>query len=209
MATKKEHIKAPSKTSSPVPQTGSTPGPATDKAPSPAPNTAPLNAAAAPKLVQKSDLVAMNDFSSEQIEDIRDTFSLFTKSAKGEITLGQCGDVMRALGLNPTNADIFKVLGTSKPEELDSKLVDFETFLPMFQQILKTSKKGKYEDFVEALRVLDKEGNGTIMCAELRQILLTLGERLTVSEVDRILTGQEDLNGFISYEAFVKHIMAE
>ncbi|KAI5103001.1 myosin light chain 6B, partial [Silurus meridionalis] len=118
------------------------------------------------------------DFTAVQIEDIRETFSLFIKSSNGEISLGQCGDVMRSLGLNPTNADIFKVLGTSKSEELKSIFVDFETFLPMFHQVLKSSKQGKYEDFVEALRALDKEGNGTIMCAELRQILLTLGNKL-------------------------------
>ncbi|XP_053496598.1 myosin light chain 3 [Ictalurus furcatus] len=150
-----------------------------------------------------------NDFSTAQIEDIRDAFSLFIKSPKGEISLGQCGDVMRALGLNPTNAEIFKVVGTSNPEELNYKLINFETFLPMFQQMSKSSKTGKYEEFVEALLVLDKEGNGTIMCAELRQMLLTLGEQLTVSEVDRIFAGQEESDGFISCEAFVKHIMAE
>lgn len=48
----------------------------------------------------------------------------------------------------------------------------------MFQQMSKSSKTGKYEEFVEALLVLDKEGNGTIMCAELRQMLLTLGTEL-------------------------------
>ncbi|XP_047672974.1 myosin light chain 4 isoform X4 [Tachysurus fulvidraco] len=133
---------------------------------------------------------------------------MFIRTSKGEISLGQCGDVMRALGLNPTNAEVFKVLGTSDPEELQSKLVDFETFLPMFQQISASSKQGKYEDFVEALRPLDKEGNGTIMSAELRQILLTLGERLSVGEVEQVFSGQEESDGFISYEAFVKHIMS-
>ncbi|KAG7325512.1 hypothetical protein KOW79_011828 [Hemibagrus wyckioides] len=151
----------------------------------------------------------LKDFSAEQIEDIRETFSMFIMTAKGEILLSQCGDVMRALGLNPTNAEISKVIGTSDPEALQSKPVDFETFLPMFQQLSGSSKQGKYEDFVEALRPLDKEGNGTIMCAELRQILLTLGERLTVGEVDGVFAGQEESNGFISYEAFVKHIMSE
>ncbi|XP_046709793.1 myosin light polypeptide 6 [Silurus meridionalis] len=195
MATKKEILKTASTASSPAPQTGPTPGSATDKAHSPA--TASASATpAAPK--QKLDLAAMNDFTAVQIEDIRETFSLFIKSSNGEISLGQCGDVMRSLGLNPTNADIFKVLGTSKSEELKSIFVDFETFLPMFHQVLKSSKQGKYEDFVEA-----------IMCAELRQILLTLGERLSVSEVDHVLAGQEDMNGFINYGDFVKHIMTE
>lgn len=48
--------------------------------------------------------------------DIHETFSLFIRTVKGEILLGQCGDVIRALGLNPTNAEIFKVVGTSNPE---------------------------------------------------------------------------------------------
>ncbi|TSK14519.1 Myosin light chain 4 [Bagarius yarrelli] len=142
-------------------------------------------------------------------EDIRETFSMFIRTAKGEILLGQCGDVIRALGLNPTNADILKVLGTSNPDDLQSKLIDFETFLPIYKQISSSLKQGKYEDFVEALRALDKEGNGTVMCAELRQILQTLGEKLTAGEVDRIFAEQEELDGFISYEAFVKHIMSE
>lgn len=41
---------------------------------------------------------------------------MFIRTAKGEVLLSQCGDVMRALGLNPTNAEISKVIGTSDPE---------------------------------------------------------------------------------------------
>jgi len=53
---------------------------------------------------------------------------------------------------------------------------------------------------MEGLKVFDKDECGKIMSAELRHVLLALGERLNTEEVDELLKGVEDGEGMVNYE---------
>jgi len=48
--------------------------------------------------------------------EFKEAFLLFDRTGDGKITYSQCGDVMRALGQNPVNAEVLKVLGNPKAE---------------------------------------------------------------------------------------------
>ncbi|XP_045319592.1 myosin light polypeptide 6 isoform X1 [Leopardus geoffroyi] len=148
------------------------------------------------------------DFTEDQTAEFKEAFQLFDRTGDGKILYSQCGDVMRALGQNPTNAEVLKVLGNPKSDEMNVKVLDFEHFLPMLQTVAKNKDQGTYEDYVEGLRVFDKEGNGTVMGAEIRHVLVTLGEKMTEEEVEMLVAGHEDSNGCINYEAFVRHILS-
>uniref|UniRef100_A0A3Q2GI83 Myosin, light polypeptide 3, skeletal muscle n=1 Tax=Cyprinodon variegatus TaxID=28743 RepID=A0A3Q2GI83_CYPVA len=140
-------------------------------------------------------------------KDFKEAFGLFDRVGDNQVAYNQVADIMRALGQNPTNKAVVKILGNPSADDMANKRLNFDAFLPMLKEV-DAQPKGTYDDYVEGLRVFDKEGNGTVMGAELRIVLSTLGEKMNEAEIDALMTGQEDEAGSVHYEAFVKHVMS-
>jgi myosin light chain 6 len=139
--------------------------------------------------------------------DKKEVFNLFDDVGDGKIDATQIGTVARALGLKPTQAQVTKAAG-AEYKRAGEKRLSLEEFLPVYEQLQKEKEVGTFADFMEGLRVFDKEECGKIMVAELRHALLALGERLTVEEADEIVSGIEDSDGNVNYESFIKKVMA-
>lgn len=73
-----------------------------------------------------------------------------------------------------------------------NKRIDFDAFMPMMKTV-HAIQKGTYDDYVEGLRVFDKEGNGKVMGAELRIVLSTLG-KLTSKRMSDMAVGSINLD---------------
>ncbi|GBO46010.1 Myosin-2 essential light chain [Araneus ventricosus] len=59
--------------------------------------------------------MGMAGFSDDQLTDFQDAFSLFDSRGDGKISISQLGDVLRALGQNPTEAEVKKCCHQLKP----------------------------------------------------------------------------------------------
>nr|CAD7262858.1 unnamed protein product [Timema shepardi] len=240
-------------------------------------------------------------------KEFQEAFQLFDSRGDGKIHVTQIGDVLRALGQNPTESDVKKFTHQHKPvyrlgvtrmdrvshvpymtvyrlgvtrmdrviqarrdKDGQDERISFEVFLPIYQAISKGRTSDTADDFIEGLRHFDKDGNGFISSAELRHLLSTLGsqlarpcsklvgsgpnhsclssaliwfllrlnptstrllrsrdtplcgeskirvgeakrnllgEKLTDEEVEQLLAGQEDSQGNINYEEFVRMVM--
>ena len=124
--------------------------------------------------------------------DFQEAFQLFDQKGDGRVQVSQIGDILRALGQNPTESDVKKLTHNHRPGEhkslngssqckqlnfigLIEERITFEVFLPILQTICKNRSSDTAEDFIEGLRHFDKDGNGYISSAELRHLLTTLG----------------------------------
>merc|ERR1711869_7301 len=131
----------------------------------------------------------------EQIAEFKEAFSLFDKDGDGTITTKELGTVMRSPGQNPTEAELQDMIN-----EVDADgngTIDFPEFLSLMARKMKDTDTE--EELIEAFKVFDRDGNGFISAAELRHVMINLGEKLTDVEGD----------GQINYEEFVKMMMAK
>jgi myosin light chain 6 len=140
-------------------------------------------------------------------DDAKEIFSLYDDEGDGKIDGTQVGNVVRACGLKPTQAMVHKAAG-KEYKKLGEKRLTFEEFFPIFEQLSKEKEVGTKADFMEGLRVFDKDESGKITSAELRHVMLALGERLTIEDVEEVMQGAEDGDGMVNYKSFVDKVVA-
>ncbi|RNA32019.1 myosin light chain [Brachionus plicatilis] len=93
-------------------------------------------------------------------------------------------------------------------DKVDEAKQVFEVFDKKYE-----SKKtwGTYEDFMEGLKLYDKESNGLLSLAELSQVLVAMAEKLTPDQLEEIMKctdTKEDGDGMINYDVFVRKVIA-
>jgi len=140
-------------------------------------------------------------------EEAKETFALYDDVGDGKIDCLQIGTVARALGLKPTNAMVHKAAG-QEFKRAGEKRLTFEEWYPMYEQLCKEKEVGTFADFLEGFKVFDQEATGKILAAEIRHVLLALGERLAADDVDEIMLGVEDADGLVNYKDFINKVLA-
>merc|ERR1711939_56189 len=137
--------------------------------------------------------------------EAKEAFALFDKRGAGTIPASSLGDVLRALGQNPTQAQVAELAAS-----VDNQDIDFNTFINILNRPGGYDPAGTADEFIRGFQVFDKEGNGFIGQGELKYVLTSLGEKLSEEEVDELLKGvQVTPEGNINYVSFVHQILGQ
>ncbi|KAF9574092.1 hypothetical protein BGW38_008354, partial [Lunasporangiospora selenospora] len=134
----------------------------------------------------------------------KEAFNLYDRKGTGSVPVDSLGNLLRAIGQNPTEAEV-----QGLQTEAGSETISFDTFVKIVARPDGFKPAATEKEFLSGFKVFDKDNDGYIAVAELRYVLTNLGEKLSEQEVDELLKGIEvDKNGKVFYEDFVKMLLS-
>merc|ERR1712088_253769 len=125
---------------------------------------------------------------------------IYDWDGKGEIDLFFLGDVMYALGLNITKK---ACVAQGQTDEEGKKFAKYDDIVEKCKAAVATA------DSLELLKLYDKNSNGTMMLAELDNILCNLGDEVPKDDVQKLfaeLRDPEDEDGLFPYMSFLDRL---
>lgn len=138
---------------------------------------------------------------------IKKICDIYDWDGKGQVDMYFFGDVIYALGFNITKKIC---VGLGQQEEQGKKFSSYDDVVKLVQEALKTpEKEGTYHDYVELCKLYDKNENGTMMLAELENILSNLADEIPKEDTMALLTelaDKEDEDGFFPYSPFLDRL---
>jgi centrin-1 len=149
-------------------------------------------------MAQSRAEVKKQQFSEEQIEEIREAFNLFDTDGSGSIDYKELKAAMRALGFETSKGEMHKII-----EEIDAD-GSGEIEFPEFMQMM-TGKMGAVETHEEIMKLFQKfdaQSKGYINFADLKSITKELGATTPDEKLENMIL-QFGTDGRVSAAQFV------
>jgi calmodulin len=138
--------------------------------------------------------------SDDQQAAINSAFSRFSKG--GSVELKQMGNMVRASGLNPTEAQLAEWKKEMGGDFDQAKFTDF-----VDKKFAKTNDS--LDEVLDAFRSFDADGSGRLAVTEFRHILCNMGEALSEDEINEVMKDVDMDGGEVDYEAFARMLHPE
>ena len=143
-------------------------------------------------------------------EKVKYICDIYDWDGKGEIDLFFLGDVIYALGLNTTK----KVcVSLGQTDEEGKKFAKFDEVVEKVTTAVNTpDSSGGYDHYLQLMKLYDKNENGTMLLAELENILMNLGDEIPKDDVKKLLeemADPEDEDGFFPYMSFLDRLVGK
>src|SRR5688572_9474533 len=135
-----------------------------------------------------------------------EVFNLLDRKGEGFLTSDKLGVALRSVGLRLTNSQIGELKNRAE-SEFEAGKIDFEGFK---DYIFEGQKIQKTDDELEAAFKVFDNGEGEIEIDNFRHALSSLGDKMSLEEIDEIIHqarqeyGEDDRPGFIKVSKLLK-----
>ena len=143
----------------------------------------------------------MEELPSNIIEDLQDVYALIGKDSG--LHISEVGKCLRMLNLNPSEQDVKNLLVNLDISDKDS--VDFEEFIKLYKSCKEKCKINE-EEVRNQLYKLDKNEDGRINSQDLKDLLMTGEEPLTLYEAEA-LVNDFDKGGKVVIQDFLDALL--
>lgn len=125
-----------------------------------------------------------------QLEQFKEAFQMFDVDGGGSIDSSELGDLMASVGQVVSPEELAQMIAAADADGTGD--IDFTEFaVLMAHRMHITSSPNMLK---QAFKIFDHNGDGTISKAEIRKLMVNLGEKVTASDVDAMVAGI-DQNG--------------
>merc|ERR1712176_874522 len=151
-------------------------------------------------------LKAQLGLNEDQVREFKDAFDIFDEDNSGTVSTSELASVMKTLGQDIDEKEVGVMI--SEVDSDGSGEIYFSEFCTlMARQMEKSDPEYEYK---KAFAIIDKRKDGFIDNAELKHVMMNIGEEMSDHDIAAMMKEADiDNDGKLSYDEFLEVMLAK